>query len=106
MVMELSPTACAQKLHEATKPLLLDVREEWEVKLVALPESLHIPMGQLPDRLAEIPKDRDIIVLCHAGVRSRKVAEFLDAHQYPAVYNMTDGIMGWQRDVDPSLPRY
>lgn len=106
MLLELSAKECQEKLLGQPRPVLLDVREDWELKIVSLPDSRHIPMNQVPTRLAELSPDQDIIVMCHAGVRSRKVAEYLDAHQFKLVINMAEGILGWQRDVDPSLPRY
>jgi rhodanese-related sulfurtransferase len=106
MLVELSARECHAKLSQEPRPILLDVREDWELKLVSLPQSVHIPMAAVPERLSELSPEQDIIVMCHAGVRSRKVAEYLDAHEFKMVINMSDGIAGWQREVDPTLPSY
>jgi rhodanese-related sulfurtransferase len=106
MVTELSPQACAQKMASDPQTVLLDVREAWERAIVSLPTGVAIPMGQIPERLTELSRDTPIIVMCHGGVRSRRVAEYLVAHDFTQIFNMTDGIAGWQRDVDSSLATY
>jgi rhodanese-related sulfurtransferase len=87
-------------------PVVLDVREQWEVELAALPNSLHIPMGEIPQRLAELERDADIVVLCHHGVRSAHVAGFLEQVGFSRLYNLAGGIDAWAREVDPGTPRY
>lgn len=88
------------------KPLILDVREDWEVRTARLPDTLHIPMRQIPMRLGELPKDAEIVVLCHHGVRSLQVAGFLAQHGYKNLFNLTGGIDAWAKDVDPTMPIY
>ena len=58
-------------------PLLLDVREAWEFNLCALAGAVNIPMGQIPARLNEIDQNREIVVICHHGVRSNQVARYI-----------------------------
>lgn len=106
MVREISPAEFAVSWPGASATTLLDVREAWELAIVGLPGALHIPMGEIPDRLAEIDPTHTIVVLCHGGVRSLRVAQFLAAKGYPSVANLTGGISAWQRDVDPSLTSY
>jgi rhodanese-related sulfurtransferase len=86
---------------------LLDVREDWEVQLAPVPaDILHIPMGQIPDRLAELDPAKQTVVICKAGGRSLEVARFLCAHGFSSVFNLTGGILAWSRDVDPKIPQY
>jgi rhodanese-related sulfurtransferase len=86
---------------------LLDVREDWEVQLAAVPtDVLHIPMGQIPDRLAELDPKKETVVICKAGGRSLQVAQFLSARGFSSVFNLTGGILAWSRDVDPKIPQY
>lgn len=106
MVREISPVEFAPSWPGAESTTLLDVREGWELDIVRLPGALHIPMGEIPDRLAEIDARQTIVVLCHGGVRSLRVAHFLVSRGYPSVANLTGGISAWQRDVDPSLASY
>ncbi|MCW7538263.1 rhodanese-like domain-containing protein [Aquabacterium sp. A7-Y] len=94
----------------ARPPLLLDVREPWEFSLAAIrlaaAETLHIPMQQVPARLAEIPRDRTVICVCHHGMRSLQVAHYLAAQGHDDVINLQGGIDAWSQEVDPDLPRY
>jgi rhodanese-related sulfurtransferase len=86
--------------------LLLDVREPIERAIAAIAPSVHIPMQAVPDRLAELPRNRRIIVLCHHGDRSYAVAGYLESEGFPNVANLSGGIDEWARTVDRSVPRY
>lgn len=86
--------------------MIVDVREDWEVALAALPQALCIPLGSLGTRLNEINKERDIVLLCHHGMRSHMAARFLVGQGFPRVFNLSGGIDAWSLTVDPSLPRY
>lgn len=87
-------------------PLLLDVREAEELAIAAVAGVVHIPMGEIPSRLAELDRDRHIVCMCHGGMRSRRVAEFLAANGYERVFNLSGGIDAWSQQVDPGIPRY
>ncbi len=97
--------ATAARLH-AAGACLLDVREPAEVATVAVPGSVHIPMREIPARLDELPTDRQVLVLCHHGGRSGRVALFLRAQGRANATNVAGGIDAWAREVDPTLPRY
>ena len=86
--------------------LLLDVREEDEVALCALPDHVHIPMNLIPLRHNELPDDRLIVVYCHHGVRSLHVAMYLADAGFEHVINLKGGINAWALEVDPTMPRY
>jgi rhodanese-related sulfurtransferase len=91
----------------AGEPLaLLDVREDWERQLVSLPGSLGIPMQQVPGRLAKLPADRRLVVLCHHGARSLRVVQFLRERSFAGAINLAGGIDAYSRTVDPGLPTY
>lgn len=109
-VPELTPTeVIARWPNEAVRQaeiVLLDVREPEELELASLDDSLHIPMMQVPTRLAELPRDKALVVMCHGGGRSRRVAEFLAANGFERVFNLGGGIDAWSREVDPRVPRY
>ena len=107
MVEELTAAQVAEKLKSAGRPVvLLDVREAWERDLAAIEPSLHIPMNDVPTRVEEIPKDREVVVYCHGGTRSAMSAGFLEAHGFSKVANLHGGIDAWSRTVDPKVPRY
>ena len=95
--------------QQAQRPVLLDVREGWEVQTAsAKPEALdllHMPMQTIPARLHELDKSRPIACLCHHGGRSMQVASFLMQHGFEVV-NVAGGIHAWSAQVDPSIPVY
>lgn len=96
----------AAALHAQHAVQLLDVREPWEHELCHIAGDLHIPMGEIAARLADIPQHRPLIVVCHHGMRSYQVAEFLLARGFADVANLDGGIDAWARAVDPALARY
>ena len=95
--------------QQAQRPVLLDVREAWEVQTAcAKPEALdwvHMPMQSIPARLNELDKTRPIACFCHHGGRSMQVASFLLQHGFEVV-NVAGGIHAWSAQVDPSIPVY
>jgi adenylyltransferase/sulfurtransferase len=84
---------------------ILDVREPFEYQIANIGATL-IPLNDIPKRLAEIPRDREIIVHCKAGVRSQRVAEYLSQAGYAQVTNLTGGILAWADEIDPKLQKY
>lgn len=103
----LTPAELKTRLSEGNPPpLVLDVREPWEVQICALPQTLHIPMAQVPSRLAELNRERDIVVLCHHGIRSQHVAHFLASQGFANLYNLRGGIDAWAKEVDPKMAKY
>jgi rhodanese-related sulfurtransferase len=87
-------------------PLILDVRETWEVETARFAGAMPLPMSELLNRLHEVPKDRPIAVLCHHGVRSMQVAQYLERQGYGPLYNIQGGIDAWSRQVDNTVPTY
>jgi rhodanese-related sulfurtransferase len=105
-VPELVPLQVKHRL-DAGEPLrLLDVREPWECAIAQLAGSVNIPMGEIAARWQELDADADIVVVCKAGSRSRRVAQFLSAQGFARVANLSGGIDAWTRDIDPSLASY
>jgi rhodanese-related sulfurtransferase len=104
----LSAPELAAWLADASRPapLVLDVREPWEVATVALPGSVAIPMGQITTRADELDAARPVVCLCHHGMRSLQVAGYLERRGFSDVWNLTGGIDAWSRQVDPSSPTY
>jgi rhodanese-related sulfurtransferase len=94
------------KDQDRRKPLLLDVRESWELQTCRIPEAIHVPMRQIPARLNELDTEADTVVICHHGVRSMRVAQFLEQQNFTRVYNLTGGVDAWARTVDPAMPTY
>jgi rhodanese-related sulfurtransferase len=95
-----------RRLREPAPPLLLDVREDNERAIGAIPHSVHIPMSQIQRRLSELDERRETVVYCHHGVRSQRVGEFLRASGFSRVASLDGGIDAWSVEVDPTVPRY
>jgi len=106
MVREVSPADYVATLAGRPATLLVDVREAWELGIARLADAVHVPMAEVPARLGELGRERDIVVLCRSGGRSLSVARYLEAQGYRSVANLTGGILAWRRDVDPSLATY
>lgn len=94
----------------AGRPVVLDVREAWELQSASLRaqgfDLQCIAMGEIAQRLDEIPRDRPIACLCHHGMRSMQVARFLEQQGFEGVVNVQGGIDAWSTSVDPTVPRY
>jgi sulfur-carrier protein adenylyltransferase/sulfurtransferase len=104
-MLEITPGALKERLAGSEPPVVLDVREPWEQDIARLPDTLDIPMDEVPARLAELPRDRDIVVMCRSGGRSSKVAQYLEQRGYRAA-NLTGGILRWAEEVDPAVRTY
>jgi adenylyltransferase/sulfurtransferase len=84
---------------------LIDVREPYEYQLAQIGGKL-IPQNDVPQRLAEIDRNREVIVHCRSGVRSQRIAEFLKQSGYPRVVNLAGGILAWADEIDPRVQKY
>jgi len=108
-VPELSPTDFSKRwptYANGADVVLLDVREQFEIEMAALPAAVHIPMREIPARLTELNRDTPLVVMCHSGGRSRRVAEFLLGNGFLQVFNLRGGIDAWSTEIDPHVPRY
>lgn len=104
------PALVAELQAQGLAPVLLDVREPWEVTLASIAPagvtSICIPMQQIPSRLSELDPAQPILTLCHHGMRSAQVAMFLTKQGYAGMYNVEGGIDAWSCTVDAAVPRY
>ncbi len=92
---------------DAGDPLvLLDVREPWELDIAEFPGARPVSMAELPAALEDLPKDSEIVVICHHGGRSFTAGMVLERAGFQSVTNLAGGIDGWSREVDPSVPSY
>jgi rhodanese-related sulfurtransferase len=106
-VRDLSPTALRAHLADAAEPpLLLDVRVPWEFGICHIDGSELVPMGQIPAALNSLDPDRETVVICHHGIRSRQVAMYLEYQGFKRVINLAGGVDAWARDVDHGMPVY
>jgi molybdopterin/thiamine biosynthesis adenylyltransferase/rhodanese-related sulfurtransferase len=100
------PKALRAKLERREPFVLLDVREPAEREIAKLANTHEIPLGDLAARMAEVPRDREIVVYCLTGNRSAKAARLLSDAGFASVLNLEGGIRAWTDEVDPSLTRY
>ena len=103
---EISVDAFAAARHQPSPPMLLDVREAWELDIAAILGATHIPMGDIPSRLQELDPDQPTVVLCHHGARSLNVTIWLRQQGLEQVQSLAGGIDQWSRSIDPAIPRY
>jgi len=92
---EISPQELKQQLADNKDVLLIDIREEWEREAYNI-GGLHIPMGDIPARLNEIPKDREVILYCEKGIRSVIAIQRLQTIGYDNLYNLSGGMKAWK----------
>ena len=106
MGFAISPKELKTRLDKGDKLALVDVREEWEYSLAKLDGSILIPLGTLPQSLARLNRDAEIIAICHHGMRSADATNFLLQQGFTNVKNLVGGIDAWSTQVDGTVPRY
>ncbi len=90
----------------AEQPLLLDVREPWEFDKARIEGSTLIPMRAVPQQLQELDSGREIVVICHHGIRSRMVYQFLQSQGFSNLINLSGGVAAWAANVDRQMSTY
>lgn len=107
-MQQLSATQLKEWLDDPAraKPLLLDVREPWELDVCRIAGVRSMPMRSVPARSRELKPEADIVVICHHGARSYQVCMFLEQQGFCRLYNLYGGMAAWSRDVDPAVPTY
>lgn len=105
---QITPRKLADRLQDAGQPapLLLDVREPWELEVCRISGSEAMPMGSVLARWMELDRDRETVVICHHGGRSWQVAMFLERQGFSRVANLSGGVAGWANEVDLNMPQY
>lgn len=104
---QISAKDLKQHLETTTSsPVLLDVREPWEFQTCHIEGAMHVPMGQIPNAHKNLDPMQETIVVCHHGMRSLQVAQYLERVGFKNVVNLTGGIDAWAREVDPNMPVY
>jgi len=107
MIRQLTVLELKARLDEGKKDFtLLDVREPWELNICSMPDAISVPMRTIPARYLELPKDKDIVVVCHHGIRSQQVANYLERMGFDKLNNLVGGINAWAHEVDPKMPTY
>jgi rhodanese-related sulfurtransferase len=104
----------ASAANPALKPVVLDVREAWEIQTASIVDEpatngfdlMHMPMRAVPARYMELDRNQPIACLCHHGARSMQVAYFLEQNGFTQVANVQGGINAWASQHDPRVPMY
>ena len=104
-------TTCEQlqtRLQSADGLVLLDCREEFEHAIARLPDAVLQPMSTLTERFDELSdlRDQPVVVYCHHGVRSLRVAQWLRQQGFSNAQSLAGGIDMWSQTIDPTVPRY
>ncbi len=105
---EITPRDLARHLENGHPVRMIDVRQRWESDIARLPDSLLIPLNELPQRLDEVPAEPavPVVLYCHHGVRSLSAVTYLQRLGYQHVRSLAGGIDAWSCEVDPAVPRY
>lgn len=103
MVKKITAKALKAQLDAGEAIRVIDVREDYEVAVGALPFAEHIPMNDVPDRMDDIPKTGTVVIMCKVGGRSERVVEFLNSMGYDNLMNLDGGIMRWAAEIDPTI---
>lgn len=89
-----------------THPLLLDVRQTWEYDICHIEGSRLIPMGEIPAELDALDKDRETVVICHHGIRSRQIGYYLESAGFDNIINLKGGVDAWAKMIDKNMATY
>jgi adenylyltransferase/sulfurtransferase len=103
---EITPLELKAAMDRGDKLVIVDVREPQEYQIARIAGSVLIPLGEIPQRYAEIDKNQLVVCQCRSGVRSAKAAAFLRGVGFDRVLNLTGGILRWSDEVDPTQPKY
>jgi len=103
---DITPRELKAAMDRGDSLVIVDVREPQEYQIARIEGSVLIPLGEIPQRHAEIDRDVLVVCQCRSGVRSAKAAAYLRSLGFPRVLNLTGGILRWSDEVDPSQPKY
>ena len=104
---EITPVELKQRLDNGDDIQIVDVREDNEVAFCRIPDSIHIPLGQVLNRMSEIDPSHETVVHCKMGGRSARAIDALKRSGFQGkLINLKGGIIGWSNEVDPSVPKY
>jgi len=106
MDYEITPQEVQQRQERNEELFILDVREPWERQAASIMPSHHIAMADIPSQVQELDPDQHIVVICHHGIRSLMVTDWLRKQGFEKVQSMSGGINRWSLEIDAKVPRY
>jgi len=95
-----------QNEPDGQQPLLLDVRQPWEYDVCNIDNSVLVPMSQIPAKVESLDLNRETIVICHHGIRSRSVGRYLEQNGFDNIINLSGGVDQWAKTVDSKMATY
>jgi rhodanese-related sulfurtransferase len=106
-MQSLTPEQLKERLEQTgSTPILIDVREGWEYEICHIDGSRHLPMSEIVANMDSLDKDAETVVICHHGIRSQQVAQYLHSQGFMNIYNLDGGIEAWAESVDPDMDKY
>ena len=104
---QLSPQQILELINQAeNKPVLLDVREPFEVEICSIEGSVNIPLNQFPVAVEALDPEQEYVLICHRGLRSHRAGMIMASHGFGKLINLVGGIDAWACDIAPEMTRY
>ena len=100
------PEELKKRLDAGEKPILLDVREPWEFSICKIEGSVNISMSEPEKLMNELNANDEIIAICHHGMRSFQVCNYLENNGFNKVLNLDGGIDSWAKTIDTDIAQY
>ncbi len=104
--IEIEPAALKELRDSGADLQLVDVRDDWEREVCALPGSIDIPMMRIPDQIGQLSAEQPVVVFCHSGMRSLQVVTWLRHNGFPGARSLRGGLDAWAVEIDPAMARY
>ena len=105
-ITQITAIQLQEKLQENENLMLLDVREANEFEYARIEGSQLIPLSLIPLKVDELCSEREMVLICHHGVRSMQASTYLERNGFAKLYNLQGGIDAWSIECDSSVPRY
>ena len=105
-MQQLTTKQLKEFIDNDTPVFILDVREAWEFELCHIDESINIPMAEIPASKDNLDPEKLTVVICHHGMRSFQVAQYLEAEGFKNIKNLEGGIAAWAETIDSSMAQY
>jgi rhodanese-related sulfurtransferase len=104
--LEIEPAALKELRDSGADLQLVDVRDDWERAVCALPGSVDIPMMGIPNQISQLSTEQPVVVVCHSGMRSLQAANWMRDNGFPGARSLRGGLDAWAAEIDPTMARY
>jgi len=103
---DITPQELKELLEKDLPPRMIDVRQDWEHDKCHIEGSVLVPMDQIADNLDSFDSDEGLVIVCHHGMRSAQVAQFLISSGFTNIMNLAGGLDAWAKEIDPEMEQY